>query len=197
MKLKHTADNDSSLSIKIKNGEKLAFKQLFDRYAPRIYNFSLSYLSEKDDAEELVQEVFLKIWEKREMLDPSKNIKAFVFKIAVNIIYDFVRRRNIEQAFADYSKLQFKPDENFTWHDVIFNEMQQNLDKFLKQLPVQQQKIFRLNKIEGYSSSEIAKEMNLSKRTVENHLYRAISALKEHFKSESIIAILYLFLVCG
>ena len=87
--------NDADLAHRIKYGEKDAYQELFERYAPKIFNFSLSYLKNNADAEELVQDVFLKIWEKREILDGAQNIKAYIFKIAVNTIYDFIRRKNI------------------------------------------------------------------------------------------------------
>ena len=75
--------------------------------------------------------------------------------------------------------------------------MQQNMQKLVNRLPEQQRNIFRLNKVEGLTSEEIAAKLLLSKRTVENHLYRAISFLKEHFKNESLIALLFFYLVCS
>jgi len=188
---------DKNLASQIKKDDKKAFQELFERYAPRIYNFSLSYLKDKNDTEELVQNVFLKIWEKRDLLNASQNIKAFIFKIAVNTIYDFIRRKNIESAFLDYARLNYTTNENYTWHSVIFEEMQQNLNALLAQMPEQQQKIFRLSKLEGFSNDEIAKKMNLSKRTVENHLYRALTFLKKHFASESFISLLFFHIICG
>ncbi len=188
---------DKRLARGIKCGEKLAFKQLYEKYAPRIYRFSRSYLKNESDSEELVQNVFVKIWEKRDALDTSHNIKAFVFKIAVNTVYDFIRRKNIEHAFADYARLNFKTDENFTWHAVIYDEMVQNLQDLVAQLPEQQQKIFQLSKMEGLPNEEIANRLQLSKRTVENHLYRALLFLKAHLKSDPLLALLFFYLVCG
>jgi len=133
---------NSELVEKIKTGEKTAYRELFDRYAPKIYGFAISYLKNRLDAEELVQEVFLKLWEKRTELDQTKNIKSFIFKIAVNTIYDFIRKKNIETAFNDFAQLNFKPGENYTWHEVIFEDMKQNLQKLVAQLPKQQQKFF-------------------------------------------------------
>jgi len=189
--------SDSELARKISGGQKSAYQELFERYAPRIYKFSLSYLKNKKDAEELVQDVFLKIWEKREMLDQTKNIKSFIFKIAVNTIYDFIRRKNIENAFNDFAKASFDKATDSTWHTVIFEDMQQNLNNLISQLPEQQQKIFQLSKIEGLTNDEIAANMSLSKRTVENHLYRSISFLKEHFKNESLMGLFFFYLFCG
>ena len=189
--------SDSELAAKIKSGEKYAYQQLFERYAPRIYQFSISYLYNKADAEELVQDVFLKIWEKRETLNLSKNIKSFIFKIAVNTIYDFIRRRNLKNAFHDFTLEDWEADSNNTWHTIIFDDMQAHLEKLISQLPEQQQKIFRLSKQEGLTNDEIAQQLNVSKRTVENHLYRAISFLKKHFQNQSFALLLLFNLFCG
>lgn len=189
--------SDQELVRKIKTGAKGAYQELFERYAPRIYNFSLAYLKNKPDAEELVQDVFMKIWEKRSDLDQTKNIKAFIFKVAVNTIYDFIRKKNIENAFNNFVKSNSNPDRNNTWHEVIFENMKQNLQKLVAQLPKQQQKIFYLSKEKGLTNNEIAKQLNVSKRTVENHLYRAISFLKKHFKNESLITTLFFYLIFG
>ena len=189
--------SDSDLAGKVKTGEKNAYQELFERYSPRIYQFSLSYLKNKSDAEELVQDVFLKIWEKRETLDQSKNIESFIFKVAVNTIYDFIRHKNIENAFNDFARANFETDSNNTWHTVIFDEMTANLKELVAKLPEQQQKIFQLSKEEGLASEEIAEKLNLSKRTVENHLYRAVSFLKENFRRDSFISVLFFYLICG
>jgi RNA polymerase sigma-70 factor (family 1) len=193
--LKNTTD--AKLTYLIKTGVKEAFQELFERYAPRIYQFSLSYLKNEQDAEELVQDVFLKIWEKRESLDKSKNIKAFIFKVAVNTIYDFIRRKNIESAYKEFASVNFESQPDSTWHQVIFDEMIDNLDILVKQMPAERQKIFRLSREDGLTNDEIASKLNLSKRTVENQLYRAITFLKKHFRTDSLFALLFLYLWCG
>lgn len=193
--LKYSKDIDEvHLILLIKQGSKEAFEGLYEKYADRIYHFTLSYLKNGPDAEELVQEVFLKIWEKRETLDQTKNIKAFVFKVAINTIYDVIRRRNIENAFKDFAALNYETESNSTWHTVIYEEMQAKMNRLVKQFPDQRRKIFRLSKEEGLSNEEIAVKLNLSKRTVENQLYRAVSILKEQFKNESLLALFFFYL---
>ena len=188
---------DAELSGKIKTGSRDACQELFLRYAPRIYRFSLTYLKNEADAEELVQDVFLKIWEKRERLDLTRNVRAFIFKVAVNTLYDFIRRKNIERAFADYARLNYTREENATWHILIFEEMKQNLDELISKMPEQQRMVFTLNRFDGMTNDEIALEMKLSKRTVENHLYRAVSFLKLNFKTDTLPALLFYYLFFG
>ncbi|WP_346861656.1 RNA polymerase sigma-70 factor [uncultured Draconibacterium sp.] len=186
--------DDADLTRRVKSGEKEAYQALFERYAPKIYHFALSYLKSTADSEELVQDVFLKVWEKREILDATQNIKAFVFKIAINTIYDFIRRKNIENAFQEFSKANYAADSNNTWDTLIFEEMQTTINSLVAQMPEQRKKIFKLSKNKGLSNDEIAQELNLSKRTVENQLYRALLFLKEHLRNESAIALLFFFL---
>lgn len=186
--------DDADLTRRVKSGEKEAYQALFERYAPKIYHFALSYLKSTADSEELVQDVFLKVWEKRDILDATQNIKAFIFKIAINTIYDFIRRKNIENAFQEFSKANYAADSNHTWDTVIFEEMHTTINSLVAQMPEQRKKIFKLSKNKGLSNDEIAQELNLSKRTVENQLYRALLFLKEHLRNESAIALLFFFL---
>ena len=188
------AIDDADLARRIKYGAKDAYQLLFEKYAPRIYHFSLSYLKNEADAEELVQDVFLKVWEKREILDTSQNIKAYIFKIAINTIYDFIRHKNIERSFNDFAQINFDKTINNTWDTIIFKEMQITLKELVAQMPEQRRRVFRLSKIKGLTNDEIAHKLNLSKRTVENQLYRAIIFLKEHLKNNSVFALLFFYL---
>ena len=179
-------DNELQIVL-IREGNRKAFEKLFKEYAPKIYHFSLSYVHNNTDSEELVQDVFLKIWEKRQLLEKGGNLNAFIYKVAINTIYDFIRRKNVEHAFKDFVEARSETSTNNTWHEVIFNEM-------IERFPEQRKKIFKMNKLEGLTNDEIAKKMGLSKRTVENQLYRAVVFLKEHLKNESITAILFFYL---
>ena len=189
--------NEKGLIDQIKEGKKHAFQKLYETYAPRLYKFAMAYLKNESEAEELVQNVFIKIWEKREDLDHSKNLKSYIYKLSINTIYVFIRKRNIENAFIDYAKNNYKEDDNNTWHTVILNEMQANLSKLVAKLPEQQRKIYHLSKEKGMTNDEIARELDLSKRTVENHLYRALTYLKENFKNDSFIALLFFYIWLG
>ncbi|MCY1721405.1 RNA polymerase sigma-70 factor [Prolixibacteraceae bacterium Z1-6] len=186
--------DDADLTRRVKSGEKEAYQILFERYAPKIYHFALSYLKSTADSEELVQDVFLKVWEKRDILDATQNIKAFIFKIAINTIYDFIRRKNIETAFQEFSKANYSTGSNNTWDTVIFEEMQTTINRLVAQMPEQRRKIFKLSKSKGLTNDEIAKELQLSKRTVENQLYRALVFLKEHLQKDSVFALLFFYL---
>ncbi len=190
-------NDDNQIITQLKDGSKEAFRTLYDALGPKIHAFSLSYLKNNADAEELLQEVFLKLWEIRATLDSSKNIKSFLFKICINLIYDFIRRKNIEQAYLDYSGNNSPINTDNTWHEVIYNEMLNNLQQLITAMPEQRQRIFRLSKEDGLTNDEIALQLNLSRRTVENQLYRAVSTLKEKLGTGSLASLLFFFLHCN
>jgi RNA polymerase sigma-70 factor (ECF subfamily) len=187
--------NDQNLFLQLKSGSKEAFRTLFDRYGLRIHRFALGYLKSDHDAEELVQEVFLKLWDKRESLDSSKNTKGFIFKIAVNAIYDFIRRKNIQKAFQEFAS-QNPANSDETWHEVVYNDMLAQMNQLISQMPEQRQKVFKLSREDGLSNDEISQKLGLSKRTIENQLYRATAFLKKNLPLDSVPVLLFFSLFC-
>ena len=172
-------ENDNirkELILNLKKGEKGAFRELFNQYGPKIYRFALAYLKNKPDAEELMQDVFLKIWEKREHLDPSQNVKSYIFKIAVNCIYDSIRKKNLEKAFSDFSKHNFQPGSESLWHEVIWNDMLSNLNILVSKMP-EQRRIIAQADIDAYiatltlpDNEEAAQEMIINQKYLANFM---------------------------
>jgi len=191
-----TIDLDAKQIEELKSGSKKAFQIVFNTYAPKIHAFALSYLKNKSEAEELLQDVFLKLWEKRDKLDSSKNIKALLFKICINLIYDHIRHRNVHDAYLSYCSQNLPANDNETWQNIIYRDMLGLLQKIISSMPEQMQRIYRLSKEEGLSNDEISEKLSLSKRTVENQLYRASSLIKKNLSTqESALIGLCIFLL--
>lgn len=188
--MKNNNRGDILLVEKLVSGNQMAFKSLFNRYAKRIYNFSFSYLHNEHQSEELVQDVFLKIWENRKNIDSSKNFKSYLFKICVNLIYDYLRKESNKFKFIE--SVEIEEGEDKTYNDVLYNETKERLEKLTNKMPEQRRKIFNLNKIEGLSHNEIAHKLNISVRTVESQVYKSVKFLKEHLNEESLIVLIFL-----
>jgi RNA polymerase sigma-70 factor (ECF subfamily) len=186
---------DQELTALLREGSKDAFRILYDRYGLKIHRFALSYLKSEHDAEELVQDVFLKLWTKRSSLDVSGNIRAYLYKVAVNSVYDFIRRKNLELVFQEFANGRPREDDS-TWDEVVYNDLSAQLNQLMAQMPEQRRKIFKLSKEKGLSNDEIAERLGLSKRTVENQIYRATAFLKDKLKQNSVLSLLFFFLFC-
>ncbi|WP_321286719.1 RNA polymerase sigma-70 factor [uncultured Sunxiuqinia sp.] len=186
---------DQELARQLKEGSKDAFRILYGRYGIKIHRFAYSYLKSEHDAEELVQDVFLKLWDKRLLLDGSGNIRSYIFKVAVNSIYDFIRRKNVEQAFHEFASGKDILTEG-TWDEVVYNDMLAQIHRLMDKMPEQRRRIFKLSRENGLSNDEIAASLGLSKRTVENQLYRATAFLKENLPQNSAFAMLFFYLFC-
>lgn len=174
---------DIVLASGIRKGDSEAFALFFKKYRRIVYYFSLKYLSDPDESEELVQAVFVSIWEHRRLIDKSKSLKNYLYRSVVNAIYNSLKKRAIRRAYIikELSKPEGSTDP---YSQIIDNDLKEKLEKIIGFLPPQQQKILNYRRLEGLSSEDIAQKLNISVRTVENQIYRATILLKEIFRSE-------------
>lgn len=184
---------DESLLVKnVSKGNMIAFGSLYKIYSLRLYRFALGYLKSKEEAEELVQEVFTKIWEKRKELKTDCSFKAFLFTIAFNIIRKHFRTRT---RLTDY--LQHNNNartDNYTVEITAYNSLKQYIDQLVDQLPPRRREIFAKSRFDGLSITEIAAELNISHKTVENQLTEALRFLRTHLNKENIPLMLFFVL---
>jgi RNA polymerase sigma-70 factor (family 1) len=174
--------SDNLLVIRIRNDSRDAFRLLYDRYNKKIYFFSLRYLGNAEEAEELVQSVFISIWEHRKSLDESMAVRSYIYRSAVNYIYNYLKKKAIRTRFIEEELEKDEVLSNQTWDLVLFHDLEKSLNLIIKELPPQQQKIFRLSRFDGLSHDKIATQLHLSVRTVENQIHRALSIIKNKLK---------------
>jgi RNA polymerase sigma-70 factor (family 1) len=174
--------SDNLLVTRIRNNDKDAFKSLYNRYSKKIYFFSLKYLSNNVEAEELVQSVFINIWENRETLDATIPVKSYIYKSAINYIYNYLRKKAIRARFIESEIHKGEIHSNLTYEQVFLHDLERSINSIIETLPAQQRKIFQLSRYEGLTHKEIAKKLDLSVRTVENQMYRALKIIKNILK---------------
>ena len=183
------------LTQKLKIGDLTAFNTLFYFFEPKVFAYSMKLTHNVEESKEAVQEVFLKIWERREWIDPQCNFDSFLFTIAKNLIYNRSKHRAYVFAYKEYLSLYGTRTENFTENTVDFNELDALIQAACRQLPPVRREIFRLSRIEGLSNSEIAEKLNTSTSNVKNHIYKAILFLKEKIRVNEVISLVLPFLV--
>ena len=175
--------DDRLLFDKIRGGNAKAFEYAFRKFSPRLEAFAQKYTNDTNEAEDIVQDVFLKLWDKQVFRLPENDLKRILYVSVRNACLDYLRRMNIEQEVIDHRALQLKLDELdfFEASDELFmrEDLLELLMKKIAELPERSQEIFRMSYIEGLKAAEIAERLNLSVRTVENLLYRSLLHLRK------------------
>ncbi|MBW6500509.1 MAG: RNA polymerase sigma-70 factor [Bacteroidales bacterium] len=174
--------SDNLLVTRIRQNDKNAFKILYNRYSRKIYFFSLKFLGNNFETEELVQSVFINVWETRESLDTAGSVKSYIYRSAVNYIINYLKRKSVRTRFMELQIHKEDFESNNTYEQVFFNDLEKTINSVVGALPPGQQKIFRLSRFEGLTHKEIAGKLDLSVRTVENQMYRALKTIKTILK---------------
>ena len=186
---------DDLLLARMKNNSGDAFRMLYDRYSRKIFYFSLRYLNDHTEAEELVQSVFISIWEHRNYLDEKQSIKSYLYRSAVNYIYNYLKKKAVRERFIERELIKDEVQSYSTYDQLFFRDLERSINEIVEILPDQQKQIFKLSRFEGLSHEEIAGKMDLSVRTVENQIYRALKFIRNKLKDEIFFIFLFLFTV--
>ena len=161
------------------------FDALYNRYAGKVYHFLLKISGDAALSEDLTQEVFIKLWRRREEMDPSRSIEAWLFVCAKNLFLNELRHRRQGDVFAAETLHRAKEEDESTQNLINYHFAEQVLSAAIREMPPQRQKIFILSRLYGLSAAEIAAQMGLSERTVENQLYQARKRLSSLDKLKS------------
>ena len=189
--------NEKDLIILFTKGDQAAFEKIYHLYSPRLLGFLIKLVKSEGHATELLQEIFIKIWNSRNTIDAEKSFRSFLFRVAENTVYDFFRK------VAREKKLQaelLKINENFYSHveEACFSkENQLFLENVIGTLPPKRRQVFRLIKMEDYSYEEVSVLLNISTSTISDHIVKANKFVEERLKgwnktSIGMIAILFL-----
>lgn len=171
----------------VRQGDAIAYQQLYQRFAAKILRTCKKMYLGHQDAEEVVQEVFLKVWEKREGLDSSLSFNAYLFTIMRSSIFKRSRKQAMEIAYKQYQLNYGVQVTCNTEEEMEFQELKLFSEKAIASLPKGQQEVFKLKFTEHLTAEEIAHRLHLSKRTVENQLYKATKRLKQEFLTNELI----------
>ncbi len=187
-----TTEKEILLIKAFKNGDNIAFEELFKRHHKKLYLFLYRLLNSKEDAEEIVQDTFLKIWERREEFIESYPFEAFLFQIAKNTFLNLNRKRVNRKVFESHLKFFEERSSTETEDYVIFEETKAILNTIMEQLPPRRKEIFLLRRIEGLSRCEIAEKLGISVLTVDSQLLKANKYMKDELKKYSLLLFAFL-----
>lgn len=175
--------DEKALLLQLRNSEKPAFEELYRRYKIRLTGNLLRMLKSPELVEDVMQDIFLGIWENRKSIDPDQSIKPYLFTSAANRAKNIFRKAASEQLFRAYLLPHW--EENYTHvEEVLFaQENKQLLEELLKNLSPQQRTVYTLCRLEGKSYKEVADFLHITEATVNAHISNANKVLKELTKN--------------
>ena len=187
-------DKDPLLLTQLRNGDEKAFRLVYDRHYRKIYQFANSFLKNKEQSEEILQETFLNFWIKREKLNVELPVEPLLFTICRRLVLDAFRKATSTDRLRVNLLKMMSEIQNDTEDHIIFSDLLRVTENAIAELPKQQQAVFRLSRFEGLSYEEIAEKMSISKNTVKNHLVVALKTLKSRLDREGMLYVLFLIL---
>jgi RNA polymerase sigma-70 factor (ECF subfamily) len=184
------------LAIRIMLGDEQAFELLFRKYYVRLCAFANKFLNDPEEAREVVQEVFTKIWEGRDEIDPEDSFKSYLFKVTQNLCINKLRRRKVESRYVEIYKQVYTEHSDFSAIDSLFGkELEEQIAISFGKLPTECRKIFELSRIEGLKYKEIAENLQISIKTVEAQMSKALRLLRTDLRDY--ITIFLFILICS
>lgn len=185
---------DYELIERLQKGDVEAFDLIYEKYSGKLYAFGIKYLKSAAKAEELVQSVFLKLWENYRNLKKEASFKSYLFTIAYNDICKLFRKKNYDQKFIsdtinENSQFSCETEESIDYQSVL-DQVQQVIDK----LPEKQKSIFLKSRLEGKSTKEIAEEVSLSPGTVDNYISESLKFIRSHLNNKNLSVFLFISL---
>ena len=186
-----TVSDTEQIICRLKNEDKSALDDLFSYYYPRLYHFSKSILKLENEIDDILQEVFVKIWLNRQRIGNPVTFNAYIFTITKNEVLNLIRNNLRDQTFRD-QLFQYAVAEEFQNSVPLeFEEIKNGIDKIVAGLPEKRHQVFILSRTEGLSNKEIAQQLNISEKTVEDHITHAIKQIKSSMKEMGIISLLW------
>ena len=172
---------------RIKSGEKAAFKKVYDENFVLLFNLGLQYLEDQDEAREVVQNAFLKLWEVRTDIHADSNLRNYLFTLVKNSCLNQLKRKQliinhhekIRRKELDY---QYESLQRLAYDYMEYNELKDKIDEAIEQLPDHCKRVFCLSRFDGLKNSEIAIQLEISEKTVEAHITKALKILRVELK---------------
>ncbi len=182
---------DNELIENLRKGDVEAFDLVYEKYAQKLYAFSLKYLKSSEETKELVQSVFLKLWENQRNLRKETSFKSYLFTIAYNEICNLFRGRKYQQKFISEALTENREASDATANQIDYESVLQQIETIISGLPEKQKTIFVKSRIEGRSTKEIASELGLSPGTVDNYLSEASKFIRNSLKDKHLSVLLF------
>lgn len=172
--------NNNNHLVKLRDGDEQAFIQIYNQYRSKIYAYALSLVKSADTAEEIVQQVFIKIWQKKEQINPDLSFNAYLKKITLNHVLNYLkkasREKTLQEQIFNYTEAGTAGADDY----LLEKELRKIYIAAIEQLPAQKKLIYHMSRTQELSHEEIALKLNISKNTVKNHMVEATKGIRAY-----------------
>ncbi|MEG0463916.1 RNA polymerase sigma-70 factor [Bacteroides sp.] len=185
---------EKAIIVQLKEGNHKAFEWIYTTYWSQVYNFCRLYINSIEDTKEIVQQVFVKIWETRAFIKEEENFKGFLFIITRNIIFNQSKKKFNEDFYKlsvlnAYSSSDIQTEHGIE-EEIEVAQLSEYINQLIDNLPPRQKEVFLLSRKSHLSYKEISTRLNISEKTVEHYISKAIKHLRQN------IQLILIFLAC-
>jgi RNA polymerase sigma-70 factor (family 1) len=166
----------------IQTGDEKAFEMIFREYYQPLCRYAYSFVSNHEEAEEIVQASFIGIWEKRQAIDISNSLKAYLYRSVRNASLNVIKHRKVKQVYLERSAITVDQTTEPTEQALLTDELEQKIFSAIQTLPEQCRLIFKLSRFEEMKYQEIADQLHISIKTVENQMGKALKIMREQLR---------------
>ncbi|PRY49881.1 RNA polymerase sigma-70 factor (ECF subfamily) [Arcticibacter pallidicorallinus] len=174
--------SDSNLLALLKQGDIVAFEELYERYWSKLYSAGYKRLGNREAAEEIVQDIFTSLWIKRSSLVVNSSFENYLYSSVKYMVFASFQKESNRKTYENYVAHVHKDIDNSTVEAIDWNELTRNVGTEVEKLPEKCRKVYELSRKEFRSNKEIAFSLGISEKTVENHLTRALRTLRVNLK---------------
>ncbi len=178
---------ERELLSRLRSGDEKAFEQFYKNYGRRIFGNILKMVKDQEIAQELLQDVFVKVWENRSVIDIDRSFKSYLFTISRNLVYNHLKRISLERQIEAYLSSNRSELYSHIEEDLFFEETEQAFKKAVADLPPKRQQIFIMCKIEGKSYEEVSALQDVSVSTINDHVVKGVRFVKKHMERSRLI----------
>jgi RNA polymerase sigma-70 factor (ECF subfamily) len=186
---------DKQLLERLKAGDKQAFSLVFSTFYRDLVLFANTFTHQTDVSEEIVQEVFVTLWENVDSITIKTSLKSYLLRMVQNKCLDWLRHLKVRDKYAENILDNPLLMENDTENYLLYSELEKSLEKALGQLPEEFAKTFRMNRIDGLKQNEIAEKLGIAVRTVEFRIARVLKLLRDELKDYFIVVLIFLLYI--
>lgn len=184
--------SDKELVVLLNSNDEAAFRELYIRYKDRLWNYIFAFLKAVDESDDLIQEIFIQLWELRHSTNPELSFSAFMYTIAKNKVFNYFRDKDMDLQYKKALIMSRPIEMNSIDADIIYLEYKKILVSAIEQLPPQRKRIFNMSRIEHKTHKEIALQLGFSVSTVQEHISASLQFIKAYFAKNTDLILKFL-----